>query len=142
MHEFCLRGRRAPVAGHHDMFGSDYMRPLEHEGCEVLTAGRDRLHLAFQAQVDTWMDEARPEVVVVAGGKVGRILENDTCPTVARVTGYRGRIVSATTKPGGATRKRMDVGRIAAMGWVSCISLEEGLAETCRWFLAQQIARA
>ena len=56
---------------------------------------------------------------------------------VARITGFRGRIVTDPTKPDGTPRKLMDVGRLAAMGWRARIGLEEGIAETYRWFLDQ-----
>ncbi len=38
--------------------------------------------------------------------------------------------------------KRMDTARIAAMGWAPRIPFEDGLAETYRWFLAQESVRA
>jgi GDP-L-fucose synthase len=49
---------------------------------------------------------------------------------VARVVGYRGKIVFDATKPDGTPRKFMDSSRIAALGWKPEISLEEGLAST------------
>jgi GDP-L-fucose synthase len=77
---FALEGKRVFVAGHRGMVGSACVRRLEQEGCEILTAGRDRLDLISQAAVDAWMEAARPEVVVVAAAKVGGILANDSCP--------------------------------------------------------------
>lgn len=57
---------------------------------------------------------------------------------VAQATGFMGRIETDPTKPDGIMRKLMDVSRLANMGWKARISLEEGLAETYRWFLDQQ----
>jgi len=54
---------------------------------------------------------------------------------VARVTGFEGRIATDPSRPDGAPRKLMDVGRLAEMGWRARIGLEEGIAETYRWFL-------
>jgi GDPmannose 4,6-dehydratase/GDP-L-fucose synthase len=54
---------------------------------------------------------------------------------VARATGYEGRIATDPTKPDGTMRKLMDVSRLADMGWRARIGLEEGVAETYRWFL-------
>jgi len=62
--------------------------------------------------------------------------------TVARVTGYRGRLTFDTGKPDGAPRKLMDVSRLAAMGWQARIPLEQGIEETYRWFLAADALRA
>jgi nucleoside-diphosphate-sugar epimerase len=57
---------------------------------------------------------------------------------VAEVTGFAGRIVTDPTKPDGTPRKLMDVSRLARMGWTASIGLEDGIAETYRWFLENQ----
>jgi len=62
----------------------------------------------------------------------------DLARMVARVTGYEGRIVTDPSKPDGTMRKLMDVRRLADMGWRASIGLEEGIAETYRWFLDNQ----
>lgn len=58
--------------------------------------------------------------------------------TVAKVVGYPGRIGFDATKPDGAPRKLMDVSRLEALGWKAGTSLEQGLASTYQWFLANQ----
>ncbi|MGL4184309.1 MAG: GDP-L-fucose synthase family protein, partial [Thiotrichaceae bacterium] len=58
--------------------------------------------------------------------------------TVARVVGFKGKIVFDATKPDGAPRKLMDVSRLRALGWQASIALEQGLQETYQWFLANQ----
>ena len=55
---------------------------------------------------------------------------------VATVTGFRGKISTDPTKPDGTMRKLMDVGRLAQMGWSAGIQLEQGLADTYDWYLA------
>ena len=57
---------------------------------------------------------------------------------ICRVTGYDGRIVFDTSKPDGSPQKLLDVSRLRAMGWRPRIDLEEGIAETYRWFLQQE----
>jgi len=57
---------------------------------------------------------------------------------VARVVGFAGRLSYDTTKPDGTPRKLLDVGRLAALGWKPRISLEEGVADTYRWFVANE----
>ncbi|WP_395006323.1 GDP-L-fucose synthase family protein [Cypionkella sp.] len=54
---------------------------------------------------------------------------------VAQVTGFQGRIATDPSKPDGTPRKLMDVSRLAQMGWRASIALQDGLAETYRWFL-------
>ncbi|MDD2741860.1 MAG: NAD-dependent epimerase/dehydratase family protein, partial [Rhodocyclaceae bacterium] len=58
--------------------------------------------------------------------------------TVARVTGFSGRLVFDATKPDGAPRKLMDVSRLASLGWRASISLEEGLRGAYAWFVDNQ----
>lgn len=55
---------------------------------------------------------------------------------VAGVTGYGGQIVTDPSKPDGAMRKLMDVSRLAALGWRARIELQEGIADTYRWYLS------
>jgi GDP-L-fucose synthase len=55
---------------------------------------------------------------------------------IARVTGFSGKISTDPTKPDGTMRKLMDVGRLSQMGWSAGIQLEQGLADTYEWYLA------
>ena len=58
--------------------------------------------------------------------------------TVAKVIGYQGRILFDATKPDGAPRKLMNVGRLNSLGWKYNLSLENGLRDTYHWFLQNQ----
>ncbi|WOD06191.1 GDP-L-fucose synthase [Marinomonas sp. GJ51-6] len=58
--------------------------------------------------------------------------------TVAKVTGFEGRIVFDATKPDGAPRKLMNVDRLASLGWRYHYSLEAGLTNAYQWFLDNQ----
>lgn len=53
---------------------------------------------------------------------------------IARVTGFRGRIVFDASKPDGTPRKLLDITRIRALGWQPTIGLEEGLRSAYAWF--------
>jgi GDP-L-fucose synthase len=55
---------------------------------------------------------------------------------VAKITGYSGKISTDPSKPDGTMRKLMDVGRLGEMGWHARIELEQGLADTYKWYLA------
>jgi GDP-L-fucose synthase len=61
--------------------------------------------------------------------------------TVARVTGFAGRLVWDTSKPDGTPRKLMDVSRFAALGWRATIGLEQGLLSAYQWFAEHQPGR-
>jgi GDP-L-fucose synthase len=77
---FELEGKRVWVAGHRGMVGSALVRRLGREGCEILTAGRERLDLRRQAETERWISETRPDAIFLAAARVGGILANDTYP--------------------------------------------------------------
>ena len=88
---FRLAGRRVWVAGHRGMVGAAVVRRLRGEAghpgedrpgedCEVLTADRAVVDLTRQREVEDWLADQRPEVVVVAAARVGGIVANDTRP--------------------------------------------------------------
>ncbi|TYT76149.1 GDP-L-fucose synthase [Desulfobotulus mexicanus] len=58
--------------------------------------------------------------------------------TIAKVTGFRGRLTFDTTKPDGTPRKLLDVSRLRSLGWEASIALEEGLADAYGWFISHQ----
>jgi GDP-L-fucose synthase len=55
--------------------------------------------------------------------------------TIKRVVGFEGELTFDASKPDGAPRKLMDVGRLKNLGWQASISLEDGLRLTYAWFL-------
>lgn len=75
---FELDGKSVFVAGHRGMVGSALMRRLAQEGVRELTAERAELDLRDQAAVNRWFADNRPQVVFVAGAKVGGIAANNT----------------------------------------------------------------
>jgi GDP-L-fucose synthase len=58
--------------------------------------------------------------------------------TIARVTGFGGRLVFDSSKPDGTPRKLLDVSRLASLGWQASISLEDGLRDAYGWFVENQ----
>jgi GDP-L-fucose synthase len=77
---FRIEGRRTWVAGHRGMVGSALMRRLAREDCELVTVERDRVDLRRQAEVQAWMHETKPEVVILAAARVGGIHANASRP--------------------------------------------------------------
>lgn len=57
---------------------------------------------------------------------------------ICRVTGFEGRLVFDASKPDGMPQKLLDVSRLSSLGWRARIGLEEGIADTYRWFLAER----
>jgi GDP-L-fucose synthase len=77
---FDLTGKRVWVAGHRGMAGSAIVRRLATEHCDIIVADRDEVDLRRQADVEAWIERARPDAVFVAAAKVGGIKANDTLP--------------------------------------------------------------
>ncbi len=75
-----LTGKRIFVAGHRGMVGAAVVRRLASEGCDILTAGRDRVDLKRQAEVEAFFKAEKPDAVIMAAARVGGILANDTYP--------------------------------------------------------------
>src|SRR6266516_5529521 len=77
---FDLTNKRVFVAGHTGMAGSALVRRLKREPCQILTIGHRELDLSRQAPTETFVASARPDVVIVAAGRVGGILANSSYP--------------------------------------------------------------
>lgn len=77
---FDLRGKRVYVAGHNGLAGSAIVRRLAGEGCETLTASRQTLDLTRQSDTERWLEQMKPDAVIIAAGLVGGILANQTFP--------------------------------------------------------------
>jgi len=72
---------RIYVAGHTGLIGSAVKRALERSGfSNVITASHRDLELTDTLTVDGFFDSAKPEFVVLAAGRVGGIVENQTYP--------------------------------------------------------------
>jgi GDP-L-fucose synthase len=77
---FGMPGRRVFVAGHRGLVGSAIVRRLAQAGCDVVTVGRERLDLLRQDDTEHFLLSIRPDVVIIAAGKVGGIHANNTLP--------------------------------------------------------------
>jgi GDP-L-fucose synthase len=77
---FDLRGHRIWVAGHTGMVGSAIVRRLAHEDCEVVTVGRADLDLRDATATLDWLNDIRPDAVIMAAATVGGIRANDSYP--------------------------------------------------------------
>lgn len=70
---------RVFVAGHAGMVGSSVFRELHREGgFDLITAVRSEVDLRNQAQVEGFLNEAKPDAIIMAAAKVGGILANSS----------------------------------------------------------------
>ena len=75
------KSSRIYVAGHTGLIGSAVVRRLQRCGsANVITASHHDLELTDALAVDHFFDSVRPEYVVLAAGRVGGIIENQTYP--------------------------------------------------------------
>jgi len=51
---------------------------------------------------------------------------------VQKIVGFKGDIITDSTKPDGAPRKLMDISRLSSLGWKAKITLEDGIREVYR----------
>jgi GDP-L-fucose synthase len=71
-------------------------------------------------------------------GSAFEISIRELTETIARLTGFQGRIVWDTSKPNGQPRRKLDVSRARErFGFESRISFEEGLRRTVEWYERQ-----
>ena len=75
-----LSGRRVWVAGHRGMVGAAIVRRLAREDVTIVTAVRASLDLTRQVDVERWMAQTRPDVIVLAAARVGGIAANAARP--------------------------------------------------------------
>lgn len=73
----------------------------------------------------------------VGTGKDLTILE--LAELIGNIVGYSGEILWDVGKPDGTPQKLLDITRINALGWDSDVSLEAGIEETYKWYLANKL---
>lgn len=102
------------------------------------TPRREFLHVDDLADACVYLMQnySSEDIVNVGVGQDLTIL--DLAQRIARVVGYRGEIFTDPAKPDGTPRKLLDVSRLHALGWQARIGLDQGLAETYRWFVEHQ----
>lgn len=123
------------------------------EGAEAVTVWgsgkpmREFLHVDDMAEAslfvmdlspETYARETQPMLSHINVGTGRDVTIAELAETVARVTGFSGRIAFDASKPDGTPRKLMDVSRLARLGWTARTGLEDGIRETYNWFLAQE----
>ncbi|WP_202304601.1 GDP-L-fucose synthase [Dryocola clanedunensis] len=87
---------------------------------------------------EVWGENTEPMLSHINVGTGVDCTIRELAQTIAKVTGYRGRVVFDASKPDGTPRKLLDVTRLRRLGWYHEIALELGLASTYQWFLENQ----
>ena len=80
MSVFKIDGKKIWVAGHNGMVGRALVRQLEKKNCKILTVNRQSLDLTIQQDVNQWVSQNKPDIVIICAAKVGGILANNNYP--------------------------------------------------------------
>lgn len=89
----------------------------------------------MELDIETFKANTQPMLSHINVGTGIDCTIRELAETVAKVTGFQGRLEFDATKPDGTPRKLMDVSRLADLGWKASISLEDGLANAYQWYL-------
>jgi GDP-L-fucose synthase len=116
-----------------------FVDAVENNSPEVIVWGsgsprREFLHVddLADAALFLMLNYDSPEIVNVGTGEDVTIRE--LAEIMARLTGFKGRLVFDASKPDGTPRKLLDVSRMRALGWKARIPLDRGLADTYQWY--------
>ena len=86
----------------------------------------------------TYQARTRPMMSHINVGSGIDCTIRELAETVAKVTGFTGRLTFDASKPDGMPRKLLDVSLLTSLGWTPAIPLEQGLIDTYAWFVEHQ----
>ncbi len=113
----------------------------KHSGAKTLTiwgTGTPRREFLYvddcaDALVHVLKNYSADEQINVGFGQDQTIRE--LAEAVGKAVGFTGTIVTDPSKPDGTPRKLIAADKLRALGWRPSVGLEEGLAQTYRWYL-------
>jgi len=106
------------------------------------TPKREFLYVDDLADACVYLMERYSGEETVNIGTGSDITIRELAETVAKVVGFRGAFTYNTSKPDGAPRKLLDVGRLTALGWSAKTPIDEGFRRTYDWFLKNVASKA
>jgi GDP-L-fucose synthase len=101
------------------------------------TPRREFLHVDDLADALVFMMRHYSDVSPLNVGVGTDVTIAELAGLIARCAGFGGAFRYDTTMPDGAPAKRLDVSRLAALGWRARTALPDGVAATYAWFAAQ-----
>ena len=96
---------------------------------------REFLHVDDLADACAFLMENYGEAEHINVGTGVDLSIRELADMIRQIVYPSARLVFDSTKPDGAPRKLLDVGRLHALGWKHRIELEQGIASTYAWFL-------
>ena len=84
---------------------------------------------------DIYKKFTKPMISHINVGSGKEISISDLAKLIAKIIGYKGRIVNDKSMPDGTTSKLMDSSLLRILGWKASISLEQGIEDSYHDFL-------
>jgi GDP-L-fucose synthase len=101
------------------------------------TPRREFLHVDDLADAAVFLMRAYDAGEIINVGTGVDVTIRELAEMIGRAAGFTGSIVFDSSKPDGTPRKLLDIGRLTALGWKAKVALDDGIAETWRWYAAQ-----
>jgi GDP-L-fucose synthase len=103
------------------------------EFCHVDDMAAATVHV-MNLDTASWHAHTQPMLSHINVGTGQDCTIRELAETIARVTGFAGRLTFDITKPDGTPRKLLDVSKLKSLGWTPSILLEQGLSDVYTWF--------
>jgi len=100
------------------------------------TPRREFLHVDDCADACVFLMKGYSDESHVNIGSGSDVTIRELTQMVCNAVGFSGDIVRDESKPDGTPRKLMSGDKLAAQGWQPSITLQDGIAATYQWFLA------
>jgi GDP-L-fucose synthase len=98
------------------------------------TPRREFLHVDDLADACIHLLRHYDEPTAINVGCGADLTIRELAETIARHTGFRGRLDFDRSRPDGTPRKLLDTSRLAVTGWQPSIALDAGIRDTVAWF--------
>jgi len=103
---------------------------------------REFLHVDDLAKACLLLLQEYDDEVPINVGSGQEISIKNLAQLVAQIIGYKGQIEYDISHPNGTPRKYLDSTKISALGWSPTVNLQNGIATTYQWFLANRKDRS
>ena len=102
------------------------------------TPKREFLHVDDLASACLFLMENYNDPAIINVGSGEEVSIAELARLVAEAVVFQGSVRYNAAMPDGTPRKLLDVSRLSTLGWHSKISLQQGIADTYAWFLANE----
>jgi GDP-L-fucose synthase len=87
----------------------------------------------LKSQISNLKSEIRNTHINIGTGK--EISIKELAAVIKKTVGFQGELVFNSSKPDGTMRKLTDSSKLAALGWMYTVELDEGIKRMYDWYL-------